>query len=164
LAQTSAEHITRLTETALANGTLSTDHLHDNDFNLIPGSNPERFTTKLTDWAAKNWQPVLEATKLQHLAINSVVCSSKLGFLPTHLREFCRTPNGDVAHDTRHCRNGRILLDGIDIIAKKSEQDYMMGIYRHEGDGETHLTVRNVYVPLWFNGKRWGDLEIAYVI
>jgi methyl-accepting chemotaxis protein len=164
LANAAAERITSLTEIALANGGILADDLHDSDFQLIHGSNPERFATKLSDWAEKNWQPILEATKLQDRAITSVVCSSKLGFLPTHLREFCHMANGDVAHDTRYCRNGRILLDGIDIIAKKSDKDYMMGIYRHEGDGETHLTVRNVYVPLRFKGVRWGDLEIAYVI
>ena len=39
-----------------------------------------------------------------------------------------------------------------------------MAVYRHEGDGSHYAVTRNVYVPLWFQGRRWGDLEIAYVL
>ena len=31
-----------------------------------------------------------------------------------------------------------------------------MAVYRHEGDGKTFKIVRNVYVPLRINGRRWG--------
>ena len=38
----------------------------------------------------------------------------------------------------------------------------MMAVYRQEGDGQTYHVVRNVYVPIYIDGKRWGDFEIAY--
>ena len=31
-----------------------------------------------------------------------------------------------------------------------------MAVYRHEGDGKTYQTVRNVYVPLRINGQPLG--------
>ena len=31
-------------------------------------------------------------------------------------------------------------------------------------DGKTYEIVRNVYVPLVINGRRWGDFELAYVL
>lgn len=165
LAQSAAAELTELTENAIASGSLSMDALFDTDMQPVPGSNPPRFTTKLTKWAERHWQPLVERVKAEHSAqILSVVPTSRKGFLPIHLLEFSRQPTGDLAHDTKYCRNGRILLGGIDDIAKASEQDYMMAVYRHEGDGKTHQTVRNVYVPLRINGQRWGDFEIAYVI
>jgi methyl-accepting chemotaxis protein len=164
MAEKASVELIALTEKALADGGLSHSALFDTNHVPIPGSNPERFTTQLSVWAKAVWQPFLDSIKLQNAAVQSVVCSSKLGFLPTHLSAYSRNPTGEITHDTRYCRNGRILLDGIDHIAKKSDQDYMMGIYRHEGDGAQHQTVRNVYIPLRFNGERWGDLEIAYVI
>jgi hypothetical protein len=39
---------------------------------------------------------------------------------------------------------------------------YMMAVYRQEGDGRNHVVVRNVYIPLIVNGRRWGDFEVAY--
>ena len=164
LAQKEAEHITAITEAAIANGSLNHNALFDTRLVPVSGSNPPRFMTQLSHWAEANWQPIFENVKNQHVAVSSVVCSSKEGFLPTHMKQFSRLPTGDLMHDTRFCRNGRILLDGIDFTAKVSEQDYMMAVYRHEGDGETHQTVRNVYVPLHFNGRRWGDFEIAYIL
>ena len=84
------------------------------------------------------------------------------GFLPTHVSEHSRPPTGDLAHDTQHCRNGRIMLYAIDKTAKTQTEPYMMAVYRQEGDGKNYLVVRNVYVPLVINGRRWGDFELAY--
>jgi methyl-accepting chemotaxis protein len=86
------------------------------------------------------------------------------GFLPTHITDRSRAPTGDLAHDTKYCRNGRILLDAIDRKAKASTDPYMMAVYRQEGDGRTYEIVRNVYVPLVIDGRRWGDFELAYVL
>ncbi len=165
LAKTEARRIVDLTEAAIGNNSLEPDALFDTDMQPIKGSNPPRYTTRLTEWAERNWQPVIEAVKARNpSAIMSVVCTSRKGFLPIHLKEFSQVPTGDIAHDTRYCRNGRVLFEGVDIVAKASEQDYMMAVYRHEGDGKTYKIVRNVYVPLRINGQRWGDFEIAYVI
>ena len=165
LAKEEALALVKVAEDALENGTLTMEMLFDTEYQPVAGSNPPRFTTKLTHWAEQHWQPIIEEMKARRPeAIMSCVPTSRDGFLPIHLKEFSRRPTGDLAHDTKYCRNGRILLGGIDNIAKASDQDYMMAVYRHEGDGKTYKTVRNVYVPLRINGKRWGDAEIAYVI
>jgi methyl-accepting chemotaxis protein len=164
LAQEQAINIQRVTENAVASGALRMEDLFDTHLRPIQGSNPPRFTTGLSRWSDDNWQSMFEEIKAYNAAIISVICSSREGFLPTHLKEFSHAPTGNVAHDIKHCRNGRVLMGGIDHVAKASEQDYMMAVYRHEGDGQNSHTVRNVYVPLRFNGRRWGDLEIAYVL
>jgi methyl-accepting chemotaxis protein len=164
-ARQEAKKLEGLTEASIADGTLTMEALFDTDLRPVAGSNPPRFTAQLTSWAERNWQPLLEDVKHSNAdEILSVVCTSREGFLPVHLKEFSRTPTGDIAHDTKYCRNGRVLLEGIDIPAKASEQDYMMAVYRHEGDGQTYKVVRNVYVPLRINGRRWGDFELAYVV
>jgi methyl-accepting chemotaxis protein len=165
IANEQAEMIIAATEAAIADGSLTMEALFDNAYKEIAGSNPQRFTTRLTKWAEEHWQPIIEATKAKRPdAILSCVPTSREGFLPIHLMEFSRKPTGDLAHDTKFCRNGRILLGGIDDIAKASDQDYMMAVYRHEGDGRNFKTVRNVYVPIRINGRRWGDAEVAYIL
>lgn len=84
------------------------------------------------------------------------------GFLPTHITDCSRAPTGDIEHDTAHCRNGRILFDETDAAAKRSSAPYFMAVYRQEGDGTNYVTVRNVYMPAVINGRRWGDVEVAY--
>jgi len=165
LARQKAEEVKVLTEAAIADGTLTLEALFDSDLRLIEGSNPPRFTSKLTPWAEQHWQPFIEAVKDSNPdEITSVVCSSLKGFLPVQLKELSRAPTGDIAHDTKYCRNGRVIQDPVDIPAKTSEQDYMMAVFRHEGDGHSYKVMRNVYVPLRINGRRWGDFEIAYSV
>jgi methyl-accepting chemotaxis protein len=165
LARQKAEEVKALTEAAIADGTLTSEALFDTDLRPIEGSNPPRFTSKLTPWAEQHWQPFIEAVKDSNPdEITSVVCSSLKGFLPVQLKELSRPPTGDIAHDTKYCRNGRVIQDPVDIPAKTSEQDYMMAVFRHEGDGHSYKVMRNVYVPLRINGRRWGDFEIAYSV
>lgn len=162
--------VVALTEAAIEAGELTLEDLFDENLILIPGSNPPRYTCRMTSWADQKWRPFFDRTKTLRPEILTVVCTSRHGFLPTHLTEFSRAPTGDLAHDTRYCRNGRIFNDeGIDLIAKASEQDYMMAVYRHtgassQGGNRDSAVVRNVYVPLRINGRRWGDLEIAYIL
>lgn len=163
LAQASAAELVEITEKAIAAGSLKMDELFDTDLKKITGSNPPRFTSKLTKWAECNWQPFIDAIADRNPGVSAVPTSRK-GFLPIHLTKYSRQPTGDLAHDIENCRNGRVLLEGIDLIAKESDQDYMMAVYRAEADGTTYKTVRNVYVPLYFNRQRWGDFEVAYVI
>ncbi len=165
LAKLQASMITEVTEAALADGSLTMEALFDTDYQQVPSSNPPRYTTRLTKWAEQHWQPVIESIRLKRAdAILSCVPTSSEGFLPIHLLEYSRQPTGDLAHDTKYCRNGRILLTEIDRTAKASEQDFMVAVYRHEGDGTNFRTVRNVYVPIRINGRRWGDAEVAYIL
>ncbi len=161
-AQGLAAELVAHTQAALARGALALGDLFDTAYRPISGSNPPLFRTRLSDWADEEWRPVLDRAKTNDPRVLAAACTDMNGFLPTHLTERSREPTGDLAHDTKYCRNGRIILDPIDRKAKASEAPYMMAVYRQEGDGQTYQVVRNVYVPLVFNGQRWGDFELAY--
>jgi methyl-accepting chemotaxis protein len=161
-AQAAACEIAELTEAALGDGNLREGELFDRDYREIPGSDPKRFATRLMPWADRNWRPVFDRITGSDPQIMAVACTDMNGHLPTHLSELSREPTGNKAHDTKYCRNGRMILDAIDRKAKASTEPYMMAVYRQEGDGKSYKVVRNVYVPLTIAGKRWGDLELAY--
>lgn len=161
-ARAAAAEIAAATEAAIASGELDAAALFDRDYRPIPGSNPPRFRTRLSDWADRTWRPMLERISASDPAIMAAACTDMKGFLPTHLARFSQAPTGDLAHDTRYCRNGRMILDPIDQKAKDSTAPFMMAVYRQEGDGHSYKVVRNVYLPLVLGGRRWGDLELAY--
>jgi len=143
-------------------GAVTISALFDTDYQPVPGTNPQLFRTRLTDWAHAEWRPFLDQAKASDPRVLAAACTDMNGFLPTHLTDRSRTPTGDVNHDTQFCRNGRIMLEAIDRKAKVSNAPYMMAVYRQEGDGQTYHVVRNVYVPLIVGGRRWGDFELAY--
>lgn len=162
LAQRHARELEGQLADAIAAGAVSEAQAFDRAYRLVEGSNPQRFTAGLTDWAHANWRFKLDEVAGSDTRIMAAACTDSLGWLPTHLSRHSRTPTGDVTHDTQFCRNGRILFDAIDQRAKASQAPYMMAVYRQEGDGKTYRVVRNVYVPMTVNGRRWGDFEVAY--
>ncbi len=162
LAQRHTREVERQLEDAIAKGEVAEGQAFDQAYTLIEGSNPQRFRTGFTDWAHANWRFKLDNVAGSDPRIMAVACTDTQGYLPTHLTRHSQPPTGDLTHDTQFCRNGRILFDAIDQRAKKSQAPYMMAVYRQEGDGKTYRVVRNVYVPLIINGRRWGDFELAY--
>jgi len=158
------DEMVEITERAIEAGELRIDQLFDTNYTLVPGTNPELFRTGLSNWADGHWRPLFDRLRTSHP--NIIMCSAAdmNGFLPTHVTEHSRKPIGDLAHDTRHCRNGRIILDDIDKAAKASTAPYFVAVYRQEGDGTNYVVVRNVYSPVVVLGRRWGDLEVAYQI
>lgn len=162
LAQRHAREVEKLVEAAIAKGEISESQPFDQAYRLIEGSNPQRFRTSFTDWAHANWRFKLDAVADSDPRIMAAACTDLQGYLPTHLTRHSQPPTGEVAHDTQFCRNGRILFDAIDQRAKRSQAPYMMAVYRQENDGKTYRVVRNVYVPVFINGRRWGDFEVAY--
>ncbi len=161
-AQEYCKEVVEAAEKAVADGSLSVDALFDQDYQPVEGSNPPLFRTRLSDWADENWRPIIDRVAGEGEPV--IMCSQAdmKGFLPTHVTDCSRKPTGDLAHDTKHCRNGRILFEALDQKAKRSTDAYMMAVYRQEGDGKQYRVVRNVYVPLIINGRRWGDFEMAY--
>src|SRR3546814_1517240 len=123
---------------------------------------PERFRTTLCAWADTNWRPLFDRTVGEQPEVLMSSAGDMNGFLPTHITDCSRAPTGDIEHDTAHCRNGRILYDGTDAAAKHSNAPFFMAVYRQEGDGTNYVTVRQVYMPVVFGGRRWGDVVVAY--
>lgn len=153
-----------MTEQAIGQGRLRVGQLFDQDYRLIAGSNPERYRTGLTDWADIHWRAVLDDIIAFDPRVLSCAFSDTKGYLPTHASKYSRPPTGDPAHDAQWCRNGRILFGGCDVEAKASQEPFFLAVYRRDADGSRYDVVRNVYVPLVIAGRRWGDLEIAYMI
>lgn len=161
-AQEFAHQITQQAEDAVASGSLRMEQLFDQDYRLVPGTNPELYRTSLSDWADTNWRPINDKVVAQGGSIMMCSQADLNGFLPTHLSDRSRKPTGDLAHDTKYCRNGRIMVANTDLLARASSGPYTMAVYRQEGDGKNYMVVRNVYVPIVVNGRRWGDFELAY--
>ncbi len=161
-AQQAAQEAASLVEKALAAREIDIADVFDDDYQPIAGSNPPRYRNRMMDWAHDNWRPLLDRCESADSRIVAAACTDVNGYLPAHLSVCSQKPTGDITHDTKFCRNGRIILDPIDQKAKQSTAPYMMAVYRQEGDGKTYHVVRNVYVPMFIDGRRWGDFEIAY--
>lgn len=163
-AREAGEEVTAIALAALADGSLTEAALFDDRYLEVPGTNPQLFRNRFSDWADAKWRPVLDRIKASDPNIIATVCDDRNGFLPTHLTERSRKPTGNYTQDLQYSRNGRIIFNAIDKRIKSGNQSFSMAVYRYEGDGSQYRVVRLASVPIVINGRRWGDYEISYVL
>ena len=162
LALEQANSVIALIEDAVEQKELREADLFDRNYVPVEGTNPQLYRTRFSNWADRKIRPLLDDVEALSSEVIGGVLTDMQGFLPTHSTACSQTPTGDVAHDTANCRNGVKFLGGQDIAAKESRDQFMMAVYRSEAKADGYAVVRNVYVPLVVNGKRWGDYELAY--
>jgi methyl-accepting chemotaxis protein len=162
LALAERDRFVAIAERALAQSEIDQAALFDTDYRLIPGSNPSRYDNAANAFADLRWRPELDRVIASDSQIVSTACTDVNGYLPTHTTFYSRTPTGDPIHDAAYCRNRRILADDADRVAKASTKPFHIAVFRRDKEGGGYDVVRNVYVPMFIRGRRWGDFEIAY--
>ena len=160
-----AQEVTRLIaaaiERAIDEGEASLEDVFDRDYRQIEGSNPVQYDTRFCDTADKCVQPILDRAKATDDRIIGSAIGDANGYLPTHLSERSQPPGPDPVWNDEHCRNRRIMIDDVTRNALLSNRPATLATYRMEL-GDKYIPVKNVFVPLFIKGRRWGNFELAY--
>ena len=160
-AQETARQITVAIERAIDAGEVAVDDVFDRDYQLIEGTNPVQYNVRFNDAADRLVRPILDRTKAGDNRIIGSAMGDMNGYLPTHLSERSHPQGPDPVWNDEHCRNRRILIDDTTRMALASERPATLATYRMEL-GDKYIPVKNVFVPLWIKGRRWGNFELAY--
>jgi len=161
-AQSAARELEAAIEAAIRRGEVGEAAVFDTNYVPMPGTNPTQWETGFCAWADAHVRPVLDrvqAADPRHLAC---VMSDINGYLPTHNSDRSLPQGPDPAWNAEHCRNRRNFIDDATQRAIDSDKEAMLYTYRvNLGEGR-YLPVKNVFVPLRINGRRWGNFELAY--
>ncbi|NUT00671.1 MAG: chemotaxis protein [Sphingomonas sp.] len=160
-AQETMRSIQAALERGIDAGEISMEDVFDREYRLIEGSNPEQYDNRLCAFADRYVRPILDRVKAGDERLIGSAITDVNGYLPTHLTERSHTPGPDPLWNDAHCRNKRIMMDDTTAAAILSEKPAMLATYRMEL-GEKFIPVKNVFVPLWVKGRRWGNYELAY--
>ncbi len=160
-AQETCRAIKDAVERAIDEGEISVEEVFDHDYKVVEGSNPVQYDVRFNLTADKYVRPILDQTKAGDNRIIGSAIGDMNGYLPTHLTERSHPPGADPVWNDEHCRNKRILIDATTRTALSSEKPATLATYRMEL-GDKFIPVKNVFVPLWIKGKRWGNFELAY--
>ena len=160
-AQDAARQIMAAVERAIDQGEVTVDDVFDRDYKVVEGTNPVQYDVSFNEAADKYVRPVLDRTKGSDNRIIGSAIGDLNGYLPTHLSERSHPQGPDPVWNDEHCRNKRILIDDATRNALASDRPATLATYRMEL-GDKFIPVKNVFVPLWFKGRRWGNFELAY--
>jgi methyl-accepting chemotaxis protein len=160
-AQEAARQIAAAIERAIDEGEISVEDVFDRDYKIVEGTNPVQYDVRFNAAADRLVRPILDRTKASDNRIIGSAIGDMNGYLPTHLTERSHPQGPDPVWNDEHCRNKRILIDDTTRNALASERPATLATYRMEL-GDKFIPVKNVFVPLWFRGRRWGNFELAY--
>jgi methyl-accepting chemotaxis protein len=161
-ARRACTELERSIEAAIARGEIDEESVFDTDYVPMPGTNPVQYATRFCGYADANVRPVLDRIMAEDPRHIGCVMSDVRGYLPTHVSERSRPQSDDPAWNAEHCRNRRNFIDDATQRAIDSDNPFMLVTYRMDlGEGR-YLPVKNVFVPLFVNGRRWGNFELAY--
>jgi methyl-accepting chemotaxis protein len=160
-AQEAARHVMLSIEQALDTGECTLEDVFDREYKVIEGSNPVQYDNRFCPFADKYVRPVLDRLKACDNRVIGGAIGDMNGYLPTHLTERSQPQGPDPVWNDAHCRNKRVLIDDATRNALASDKPATLAAYRMEL-GDRHIPVKNVFVPLWFKGRRWGNFELAY--
>ena len=160
-AQEACRQVQAAIEAAIDNGEASVDDVFDRDYQIVAGSNPVQYQVRFNDIADRHVRPILDRTKGVDNRIIGTAIGDMNGYLPTHLTERSHPQGPDPVWNDAHCRNRRIMIDDQTRMALASDRPATLATYRMEL-GDRKIPVKNIYVPLWVKGRRWGNFELAY--
>jgi methyl-accepting chemotaxis protein len=160
-AQETARQIMAAVERAIDEGEVGIDDVFDRDYKIVEGSNPVQYRVRFNEAADRHVRPILDRTKGTDNRVIGSAIGDMNGYLPTHLSERCHPQGHDPVWNDEHCRNMRIMIDEQTRMALASDRPATLATYRMEL-GDKWIPVKNIYVPLWFKGRRWGNFELAY--
>jgi methyl-accepting chemotaxis protein len=160
-AQEAMRAIMTAVEQGIDRGDITLEEVLDRNYVLIEGSNPPQYNDGFADFADAHVRPILDRFKAREPKIIGSAITNLDGYLPTHLSERCHTPGPDPVWNDEHCRNKRIFMDETTRKACESDKPATLATYRMEL-GDKYIPVKNVFVPLSFKGRRWGNFELAY--
>jgi methyl-accepting chemotaxis protein len=162
LAQAAAREIHSIIEAGIARGEVAFDEVFDTDYVPMPGTNPVQYEVRFCDFADAHVRPVLDRLMREESRLIATALTDVNGYLPTHISERSQPQSADPEWNAAYCRNRRNFLDDITRRAIVSEKDAMLATYSMGFSKGAHLAVKNVFVPLWVRGRRWGNFELAY--
>jgi methyl-accepting chemotaxis protein len=161
-AQLAARELEASIEAAIRKGEVSEAAVFDTEYVPMPGTNPTQWETGFCTWADAHVRPVLDKVQGADSRHMACVMSDIHGYLPTHCSDRSHPQGPDPVWNQEHCRNRRNFIDDATQRAIDSDKEAMLFTYRVDlGEGR-YLPVKNVFVPIRINGRRWGNFELAY--
>ncbi len=133
-------------------------NVFDQNYQLIPGSNPKRYKTLYDDRCEKSLQADGDAAVAANSRLVYALALDSNGYAPTHNSKFSNPPTGDYAKDLVGTRHKRIFDDLVGLkVARNVEPSLFQTYMRDTGEALGDLSM-----PVTVNGRRWGAVRVGF--
>jgi methyl-accepting chemotaxis protein len=162
-AMEAGDAITKIFETAVAQGQVTLSDLFDDNYVRIDGTDPAQYRTRFLGWADRALPDFQESFLARDSRLAFVVAIDRNGYLPVHNKIYSRPQRpGDVAWNVANARNRRIFDDPAGLAAGRNQRSYLIQSYARDMGNGTTVMMREIDVPIRVNGRHWGGFRMAY--
>ena len=143
---------------AIERGELTLDDFFDRHYKPIPGTNPEKFSTRFDSFTDRFLpaiqEPILE--RCPFIAYAGAVDDN--GYFPTHNLKFSQPITGDYQKDLASSRTKRIFNDRTGSRCGAHTKPFLLQTYKRD----TGEVMHDLSVPIFINSRHWGGFRIGY--
>ncbi len=163
IARQTVREIAQAIEAGLARGEIDAEQLFDTDYAPVADSNPRQYLTRFVPFADAHVRPIIDRAVARDSRILATAIVDMNGYLPTHLTSRSMPQGADALWNAEHCRNRRVFMDDQTAKNLRSDADFCLEAYRQDLGGGRYRALKSIALPLRINGRRWGNLEFAYL-
>ena len=153
-----ALEVQALFENAITNNILPESCFFDQNYQSIPGTDPEKFKTKYDDFCDTHLPSIQERFLNNISGVVYAICIDPNGYVPTHNNTFAKPPVGDYNTDLVHSRSKRLFQDPTGIRCGSHTQEFLLQTYKRD----TGEIFHDLSAPIYINGRHWGGARFGY--
>ncbi|MEA4836797.1 MAG: methyl-accepting chemotaxis protein [Rhodospirillaceae bacterium] len=162
MADNAARQIKTAFEQGLDRGEITSADLFDEDYKIVPGSNPVQHMTRYIPFADRVLPPIQEPLASSNPRIVAVCAVDRNGFLPVNLLKYSQPQGKDPVWNAANCRNRRLLNDPVGLAAGRNLERFIFQTYIREVGLNNMLVLKDLAMPIHIRGRHWGAIRITY--
>ncbi len=148
---------------AVEQGRIRSNDLFDQDYQSIPNTDPEQFSSRGTSFLETILPQFQEALIEKEPALIFAAAVDTNGYLPVHNRKYSQPQRAnDPTWNTANCRNKRMFNDRVGLAAGRNTEDFLLQAYRRDMGGGNFAMMKDISAPIVVQGRKWGSLRAAY--
>lgn len=159
IAQRAAAQIEARFEQAVGSGRLSMEDLFDRNYQPIPNTDPQKFTTRFDSFTDEILPAIQEPILTECPAVAFAATVDDKGYLPTHNKKFSQPLTGDYQKDLLNSRTKRLFNDRTGARCGNHTKPFLLQTYKRD----TGEIMHDLSVPIYVNGRHWGGFRIGYI-
>ena len=157
-----AREIGDLFSASVRDGAISRRDLFDEEHELVPDTDPPKYTTRFVDFTDLVLPEIQERILASDRRIVFCAAIDTSGYIGTHNKVYSEPPTGDPIWDNLHSRNRRIFTDPVAQNGAKSTEEFLVQVYRRDLGGGKYAVMKDVSAPIYVIGKHWGAFRLGY--
>jgi len=158
-AASAARAMEQLLTEALATKQFTLEEIFDENYQLIPGTDPAKFHTSYDTWLDEHIQD-FEDDHLKDSQVVYAVLADRNGYVPTHHRKNSLPLTGDREKDRIGNRTKRMFNNPVELAAARNTNGVLVQVYFRD----TGEKLWDISAPVFVNGRHWGGFRVGYMM